>query len=136
MKFIKSSTLILAAALTTALVAAVALRLVSAQQATTVATLTPAPTPTPRPSPTPRVFSCSCGNYGNAGAGIPPVGWQGHVQASNYFFARQTATQQCLGYIGARPTAVIIPTPSLSFNPSAPVPPTIAFNPCAICACN
>ena len=136
MKFIKSIGLILAAALMTPLLAVVAHQLVLAQQATTVPTLTPAPTPTPRPSPTPRVFTCTCGNYGNAVAGIPPVSWQGHVQAPDYFFARQSATQQCLGYLGARPTSVIIPTPGFSFFGSAPVPPTPLFNPCAICACN
>lgn len=136
MKFIKSLALILAAALVTPLLAVVADKLVLAQQATTVPTLTPAPTPTPRPSPTPRVFTCSCGNYGNAAAGIPPVSWQGRVQAPDYFFARQSATQQCLGYLGARPTSVIIPTPGFSLGARALQPATPIFNPCAICACN
>jgi hypothetical protein len=125
-----------ALALMTFLVIAGAIGSASAQQATTVATLTPAPTPTPRPSPTPRVFSCSCGNYGNAVSGIPPVAWRGTVQASDSLFARQAATGQCLGYLGARPGSVIIPTPGVSFGGSAPTPPPLVFNPCAICACN
>jgi len=136
MKLIKVIGSFAALALITLLVLAGAIRSASAQQATTVPTLTPAPTPTPRPSPTPRVFSCSCGNYGNAAAGIPSVAWRGTVQAADYFFARQAASGQCMGYLGARAGSVIIPTPGVSFGGSAPTPPPLAFNPCAICACN
>jgi hypothetical protein len=101
-----------------------------------LATNIPTPSPIPSPSPTPhlinalRSFHCNCTSAGN------PVLWAGNVQATGYFQARQLASGQCLGYIGAKPVSPMVPTPNAAAALAVPTLLPLGVNPCANCACN
>lgn len=104
-----------------------------AQVPTPMPTLAPTPTITPTPAITTQLFSCSCSTPGQ------PVVWAGRVQAPSFFFARQLAERQCLGYLGAQAPSPIIPTPSaageLGGGGGGGSSQAMA-NPCSDCACN
>jgi hypothetical protein len=102
-----------------------------AQVGTVIPTPSPQPTAkaTPRPVNVTRLFHCNCTSPGN------PVLWAGNVQASSYFQARQLGTNQCLGYLGFKPTSPLIPTPAVSLG-ARPTFAPLGVNPCSSCACN